>query len=799
MAFNPDKFLAETAPPQKPAFDPDKFLAETDPRAGQGVAGSVRTGARSALEMMSLGLSEPVFSGMHAVDRTFQDAQKAGAGLIHGQDVDFNPLDSLSQGYQEDVDARRKDKEEHGVANVVGGVGGALSPVGPAAALAKGVSGLARGFAAKAAPYIPEIISGSKAGLLAGRVATGAAEGYGTAVGMETPRQVVEGSTGFIKKGDNDVPDLGDVGKVGALIGGGLPLAGAALKGLGAAGKYSGKKLLATFLGPSEAHIDYYLKNPKAVNDAPTMAILKEKVDAVTEKLRGDVENGELSVSEAQAQLKDINDAAQAHRKDSGEEFRRTSWEIKQTFAQAKKDLGEAFKGKVNDLKGVKAPVHLADETFQATKDLKGKIVSGSREATELISPDSRVTNYSPYKVLTAAQEKLSPVGTGPITPADKAAHQAIEELKTTIGELPGEMTGAQAKAVIKRLDKSEEAVYNSAAFTDDVANVYRDLRRELDTQLKAGNPAYAERMKGVADDASLHEEMVPKFGDKGKAASTLNQIAGDTKGETRAGLLKLGKATGRDFETPMNAHLDAQSTLNDPKKMNAIKEGLPEYQKMLEAEKASQLVSHPDAAKEFPERRLQESGLLKQQADAEGLLAQRKEGLIGAEDRAVVAKGLTPGTSQNRLESAGRGLNTDKEKIEAIKQLRELSKLSDTDFVKAIEARATKNAFKGQDINGSRKVNLFSIVMGGIGGAVTSIAGHGMDPAIMAGAASAGAALGGVADKYGPAMTKSMLDAALKIQGSPTLAKIQALQIPPAVKAALAREMADFNQPENK
>ncbi len=210
----------------------------------------------------------------------------------------------------------------------------------------------------------------------------------------------------------------------------------------------------------------------------------------------------------------------------------------------------------------------------------------------------------------------------------------------------------------------------------------------------------------------------------------------------------------------------------------------------MLAAEKAQRILG-PEAKNEYLTKSMQDSGLLSKEAQAEGLLAERERGLIGAKDKLEPVKEFNPNNSQSKLETAARGLDTDKEKIEVVKKLKELSQMSDVDFVKAIKDRATKNAFLGQDTNGSRKVGLFGIIGGTLGGLV----GHGLVG--VGSGATVGATIGALADKNGPAMAKAMLDAALKIQGSPTLAKIQALEVPPAVKAALARELADYNKAE--
>jgi hypothetical protein len=62
QVFDPDKFLAETAP-SAGAFDPDKFLAETEP-AGKPEVGGLESFGRGAAQMFGLGYSPQVIAAL---------------------------------------------------------------------------------------------------------------------------------------------------------------------------------------------------------------------------------------------------------------------------------------------------------------------------------------------------------------------------------------------------------------------------------------------------------------------------------------------------------------------------------------------------------------------------------------------------------------------------------------------------------------------------------------------------------------------------------------------------------------
>ncbi len=789
-AFNPDQYIQEKARATQSAntFDPDKYIAEKSGQAppDKNDNDAAYTMLRSGLGTATLGLSNPVLSGLNAGADTIENAVTGKGDLS---------LDALSKNYDADVDRYRRAKEKYPASNMVGSIGGAFSPVGPAAAVAGKVGSLVGKAGGLVSPYIPEAIAGSKAGMLAGKTALGATGGAVGALAQEAPRQVVEGTTGFIKKGDKDVPDLGSVAKSGALLGGAIPLAGAAISKAGEVGASAGKKLMASFLGPSEEHINYYLEHPEAVNGAKSIEELKDKVDGITDKLREDVQSGEKSVTDAKSDLRDVEQAVADHRRQSNYDYAVTSTQVKQQFRDAKSDLDSAFTSKKRALESVRAPTDLADEANQAVKDLKGKIVEGSKAATDtLTDSDTAVKTFSPYKALQGMRDRLNIAGKGPVTPQAKAAAAQIDGLMATFGGLPGHLTGEETKALIKQLDASEQAVYNSPEFTDDVGQAYKTLRRELDTALKAQNPKYAEAMKPVAENAKLHSDVSSPFGEKQSAISKLNRIDSPTSQVDRENLSKLGKATGRDFDTPVNKYVQAQGILKDPQALENIKQSLPENQKYEELSNLNRSLEGPEAKSEFIEKNLKGSGLLEKQSSQGGLLS-KKQGLLEQKKGILEPfKNITPNSSESRLKTAMNARPG--EQVELRRQLDDLSKLSDTDFNSALKNLRTKNAFSGQDTNGSRKVNLFGMIVGGLSAAGGAAMGHGL---LGAGAGvPIGASVGAVADKYGPKIAKGMLDASMRIQGSPTLAKIQALSVPPQVKAALAKELAEYNDPKD-
>lgn len=778
MAFDPDRYLAQKTGGAK-GFDPDAYLAKKTSGegdrpwysvTGKGLLQSLKnfgdqaeTGLRSFNEMITLGASEPITSGANAAIRSATEGK------------------SFSKAYKDDVERRRRLKEENPVANVVGGVGGALMPVGPAAAVAKGAGKVVQkgvGLVGKSKP-IQGLLATKAAPVAryAGDVASGAALGAGTAAALTAPQKLIEEQAGFLKPGES--PSIGEMAVGGGLLGGGIAAATPVItKGL----PWAGKRLMSATLGPKVDDIDYYLKNAKDVNSAKSVEELKGKVDDIVGGLRKEVEAGNLSVQEAKEALKEIQAQAADNVRQSKFDFQVTKTEIKQSFKEATDRLEKEFGQKVSELKAVKPPTSLAPEANLAVSDLKQKVIKGSGDALETLKGGPDVELTKPYEVINEAIERLNIGGVGPVTNQARAAQKELESLKLALGNLPVKMKPEHAKKLIQQIDRSEKAIYNSGEFSDDVGAAFKQLRRAVDEQLKSQNPAYAKAMEGVARDAALHEEALSAFGDERAVFSKLNRIGSPAAEPDRGLLRKVGHATGRNFDEPIDQYLSAQRTLKSPEELERIRQGLPVYKEVESGRKMLQSMEGPSAQAEFVQKNLEGSGLLKRHDKADRLLFQNQSKLAQAEGKLKPFANITEGTSESKI----RGLlnNRNQNQVELRKQFQELSKLSDTDFLKAIEDLRVKGAFEATNKSGSRNVNIWTIMghaaAGATGGAMVG----------GAGGAAVGAVSGALVDQFGPAMAKKILDGVLKIKGVPTVAKIQALNIPPQGKVYLISEL---------
>jgi hypothetical protein len=279
--------------------------------------------------------------------------------------------------------------------------------------------------------------------------------------------------------------------------------------------------------------------------------------------------------------------------------------------------------------------------------------------------------------------------------------------------------------------------------------------------------------MERIAPKAALFDEVISRFGDARGTVNKLNQIGSRTAQADRELLAKLGEETGNDFVSAVQQYSTAQATLKDPRAMEQIKRGLPQFPVSQQAEKSSALISRPETIKGFRESQVGKEGLREKLAQAQQRFSKTGEALTQAQETLEPIKRLGPGSTQSVIKS----MLGAEQNIEAKKSLEQLSKLSDTDFMQLINDLRTNKALASEFRNGARNAVIGSMMGFLLGGGDI-------------GAAASGAVAGGAVDRFGPAVAKRILDGYLKVSASPSMQTISALKIPDEAKQFIARSL---------
>jgi hypothetical protein len=391
-------------------------------------------------------------------------------------------------------------------------------------------------------------------------------------------------------------------------------------------------------------------------------------------------------------------------------------------------------------------------EVEKATGELKDLLVSGSQKAREAIptmknappgvAPEiGAIPTKELRRQLSKRINKLAPLGEEAGPPPGGATTSAgrLREWRDWIGKLPQNLTYEQAKPIIQRLDQASKEFYGKAPgeFAPEEQMALARVRQLIDMKLKAGVPEYKEKMLPVAEDARLLGAVREHVGDGAGAVSKLRRLPSEPAGSPLGDALdRLGQRTNRDFRGMLEA---------------------PTEQAAAEAARAS---AAPKAVAQAIGSSPESQRLAQTARDNAGVLR------VGRNSEALLNR-LTAG-KENPVAPR---LN-DQETVSALTQkLPELPAW--------LQNLKTRNAFTGERTHGARNVVRF----GAAGTAIGGYLGHPYE------GATAGAAVGGVVDKFGPKIAKGALDTYIpvrdglqgvvqKLSGSPTAQRfIQPLQ----------------------
>lgn len=558
--------------------------------------------------------------------------------------------------------------------------------------------------------------------------------------------------------------------------------------------KEVGKRAISISLGPDMPAINRYLDRADQIKSAKSVEEIKNSIDSTMQGFFDSVENAKISKDDAKEALKEIQSKIKDTVNESNFQFRVDKADVNEQLKLAQSKLDDAYAGEVSRLQSVKSPTNLVDDVSASIQELKQKVKQGSEESYKILDNDTKaysVRNAAPvlrkmaddmnilgYESagkagLVAPGQYGAPVASsGPVTTQSIGVQNELRRFAELLEQTPERVPARELKKMLQQIDNSEKAVYGQPGFDSRVSQAYKAIRATIDDAIKAENPAYRAKMEEVAANTGLLSRSIDRFGDPRMAASKLNSIGSATALEDRKLLSELGSKTSRDFDSPVSEYLMNQRVLKNPDAMAGIKGSLPETSQFKKAKETSDLYARPETSKEYVKNALQKEKLPEQLSQAQERLQGSVKKLDESTEALAPFKSLTSVNSENVI----RGLmGAPGKKIEMRRMVEDLSKMSQKDFVNMIDDARAAQQFNGEFRIGSRNVNLWAIIGFFTGGPLGG---------------GAGAALGAMTDRFGPALAQKILDGALKIKGAPTVSKIKALKLPQPAELYLIKEL---------
>lgn len=755
----------------KPAFDPSKpFEAIEEPTVP--MAEKIETAGRSALEGITLGASEPVVAGLNAVVSNLIDAgfDAETIGEFAKQAVSG---EAIKQEYQKDI-ARRKGLEAKMPeialpAEIAGGVLSGLATGGLATA-ARGAQAAKVLTAPVRAAEALAAAAGAKVPTAVGQAAVRGAVGAGGAEALKGAMQVATGAA---------APEEFDVlgaAKFGGALGGGLTAAAktaAAIPG-------GAKRVLSALGGVNVDSIEQYLKDPKAVFRAKSPAQIKEALDGYVDQLNKSVEDGKVSADQAQQALDAAKKALDSEVASRKQEFVLAKYSAAQEKQSAQSRLNDAISTAKKDTEAVMTAGKkgLRDQAVLAVDNLKDAVKKQSADSYKILEKSGRVVSVEPAKeAAQAALDALKIQGKPPVAGASAQAYKQIEGYLKDLKRYKNILSTSDAKKKIQQLDQDWQAALGAGDFTSSAQQALRSIRRAFDDQLK-DIPEYAKLMDELSGNTDLLSRANKAFGTLEKAATRVARIDLPQMDQERQLLLDLGKAVNRPFEQAIQDIQTAQSALKLGGVEGRVMAG-PLGQEARATEAAFKAMEIP-GAKEAALAPILAGPRAQAVLEAEKQLAARQAMIEGVRQKiSEIGAFARPSTNISAIQTAVSERNP-----EYTKYLKNLTQMSGQDFSQFIDDLRLAQEFGKEFRIGARNVNIWAL---GSGAAAFSLTGDLASSLVIAGL---GGGFGGLVDRFGPRMTQKVLDGYLKIEGIPTIKKIE------QVYAGLPKEV--INQVKN-
>lgn len=494
----------------------------------------------------------------------------------------------------------------------------------------------------------------------------------------------------------------------------------------------------------SKSDVRNYAAARAAVNNAP-------ESEEIFNHMLDHVEAVNQNVADKTIEAKDAGEAYSQLIKAAQDEYKQQGYESRQALSMAKRDLDSAQKKLAED--SLNNNLNQAGPISQGIEQLRQNVVNGSAGAYDALERSGKSIDLGDFAGQGLEHIKdLRSKGT-------IESNAMADRLEQYLADKTGSIAAPEAKKLIQGLDSVSKYDFNASSFDKGISPYYKQLRHTLDDSLKTAVPEYAELMKPIAQDAQLLKSL-NRYGTEEGATTALKGIKDPARYKNEMPMLReLEQRLGGDFTSKIEPYA------NPEMRANMIK-ALPEYAEHEKYAAINQAMKDPklmQAQKEALVNSAEHKAMVKAQEEKALAMLQKKE--LG-----VTAHGLEGLMKKAALGNPG-----------AMKLLEKFPQFQGKSVAEMAQMARLKAVFeKGSATNGSRNVNLFAGLLGGLGGLLSHIPGASMF------GLSSGAGLGALVDKYGPQMAKFAVDKYMDKFGS--LSKFLGIENKGAIRAMLGK-----------
>lgn len=537
------------------------------------------------------------------------------------------------------------------------------------------------------------------------------------------------------------------------------------------------KNLLSTFGGVSKENIEAYGANREAIRSAPEFMDLYGHVLSEMADIQENLAVKKMTVEKASNQFNTFLKEQKLALKQAGYDAGAADTMAHEALEQAQLRIAQGLQ---------QGAVEAAPKIFSAVEKLKTQALEMSQGARDLLEQTPGELSLKPvFEALRPMQDKLYAQG------FPNLAEELGKQMDVFAHQHGDRIAFADAKSMIQGLQQRGKWTFGANEVHNGLSSYFNQLSGIMNESLKAAVPAYRSAMKPTAAAFELLGKL-DKYGapeSAVKGALGLKNVANYTN--ELPVLKSLEELTGVRFVSELEHYAN-------PAAREAMMKALPEYGNALKTASALQELKNPEVRAALEKAPYLSADYTK--------LTKAEQALESAVERLQKYKGLTPATIEGKLKSVGAGKNLQaKSALEGLRGLPELEDLTIPELMRLIHIR---ESFEKGAMNGSRNVNLWSKMLGTLGGAIGALGGYGLEGTSVG--AAGGAFLGSQFDKEGPGIVRKLLDKYLdrygdlpKLMGgnkaATTAALVQFLDSGKAPNAAAFKAAVDYTSAARK
>lgn len=556
-----------------------------------------------------------------------------------------------------------------------------------------------------------------------------------------------------------------------------------------------------------------FMELEKEIENLPSTESVVSFFNLIRDEVKLDDERWARALPEVQERVNFINNKIEALENTTRGEFKDKLIETKTQLMRLEDDIKNAMREqrpaktqaeKVAKDKLKEPSMGAFVEIGQlARKTLQQKLIEGSAEATKLIEPDYRLNRDVVVDIIRRVRKDLFPK---PTLPHQVEGANALRTFSDNIEAKYGkQLTGTQIKQLLKELDTATEYVA-PGGFTPAQDRALQAIRKALDGELKSYNTDYAKMMEEKVQPIAKAYELASDHLSSPERIQIIFKRAADNQHYEDI-LKQIGEVSGINVLHPSELIRSHRKMVLEGEQ--SIIESLPEVKVLRDSERLLQMTTDSNF-----ERAVFET--IADQETAQKIINLRKDILRLSDKKYVenevaaatmglpVYKNITEKelvTATNKREAALerarkiagyekgeqaiqkilRAPQNDAESVSATKLINAISELPEEQFGEIfrlinmsdpskfgdlVQAMRVKSAMDKSITQGSKRVNMFSVM----GAAVGSLLSLSKFPAVNA---AIGAFGGAYIDEFGGRVTQAYLRNMARMKGLPTYTKM--------------------------